>query len=208
MRTLLVLSALWVSSIAIAEPPATESLVGASWQEQWEGDPDWFRREGEAIVAGRLDREIPHNMFLCSRREFGDFELELEVQLKGNGDNAGVQFRTAKIPNSHEVSGYQADVGSAWDRPVWGALYDESRRNKLLADPGAEKIAGALKADDWNRLRVRCEGPRIQIFLNDTLTVDYREDDPAIPATGVIALQIHSGPPAEAWYRNIRIREL
>jgi hypothetical protein len=202
-----VLMASSLPTIATAEPPFA-SLVGDDWQSQWEGDSTWFRREGDAIVAGRLDQPVPQNMFLCSREEFGDFELELEVKLKGEGDNAGVQFRTAKIADSHEVSGYQADVGNAWDRPVWGALYDESRRNRLLADPGAEVIGKALRADDWNQLRIRCEGPRIQIWLNEALTVDYVEEDKAIPASGVIALQIHSGPPAEAWYRRIRVRSL
>jgi hypothetical protein len=175
---------------------------------QWEGDRTWFRVEDDTIVAGSLEKPIPHNAFLCTRKQFGDFELRLEAKLVGKGDNAGVQFRTAKIPDSHEVSGYQADMGSAWDRSVWGALYDESRRNRMLAEPDQKLIQQSLKADDWNTLVIRCEGPRIQIWLNDQQTVDYREEDPAIATSGVIAVQIHGGAPAEASYRNIRIKPL
>lgn len=174
----------------------------------WEGKAYWFRVVDDAIVAGRLGEKIPHNQFLCTTERFADFDLRLEVKLIGQGNNAGVQFRSKRIPGSQEVSGYQADVGVASDRPVWGALYDESRRRKMLAEPDAETVREALKPGTWNELRVLCKGKRIQIFLNGTRTVDYTETDASIPREGVIGLQIHSGPPAEAWYRNIRVRSI
>ena len=104
----------------------------------WEGNAYWFRVEEKAIVAGRLTEKIPHNEFLCTVREYADFELRFDAKLVGEGQNAGVQFRSQRIAGSTEVSGYQADIGNAWNRPVWGALYDESRRNKMLAEPGAD----------------------------------------------------------------------
>lgn len=95
--------------------------------EGWEGDiGGMFRIERGAIVAGSLSREIARNEFLCTRRESGDFELRLKFKLLGDQTNAGVQFRTRRIPNHHEVIGYQADLGNPrW----WGSLYDESRRD-------------------------------------------------------------------------------
>ncbi|MBU6236518.1 MAG: DUF1080 domain-containing protein [Planctomycetes bacterium] len=174
----------------------------------WEGNLDWFRVENGAVVAGTLERTIPHNEFLCTECTYTNFELKLEAKLKGNGDNAGVQFRTSRVPDSTEVSGYQCDIGSAWNRPVWGGLYDESRRNKMLAEGDPKVVVAALKNGDWNQLMVRAIDNHIQIWLNGSLTVEFTETDPKIAKSGVIALQIHSGPPTEAWYRNIRIREL
>jgi hypothetical protein len=174
----------------------------------WEGNSDWFRVENGAVVAGSLERAIPHNEFLCTERPYSNFELKLEAKLKGTGDNAGVQFRTSRVPDSTEVSGYQCDIGSAWNRPVWGGLYDESRRNKMLAEGDPKVVSAALKKGDWNELMVRAVDKHIQIWLNGALTVEFTETDPKIAKSGVIALQIHSGPPTEAWYRNIRIREL
>jgi hypothetical protein len=174
----------------------------------WEGNQDWFRVENGAVVAGTLERAIPHNEFLCTDRTYANFELKLEAKLRGSGDNAGVQFRTSRVPDSTEVSGYQCDIGSAWNRPVWGGLYDESRRNKMLAEGDPKVVATALKEGDWNQLMVRAIDNHIQIWLNGSLTVEFTEADPKIAKSGVIALQIHSGPPTEAWYRNIRIREL
>ena len=174
----------------------------------WEGNLDWFRIEDNCIVAGNIAKPIPHNEFLCTKANYDNFELKLHVRLGGQGDNAGVQFRTARIPGKTEVSGFQCDVGNAFGRPVWGALYDESRRNKMLAEGDKDKVPAWLNKDDWNELTVRAERDRIQIWLNGNLTVDYTEKDEKIVKTGIIALQIHSGPPTEAWYRNIRIKAL
>ncbi len=66
----------------------------------------------------------------------------------------------------------------------------------------------ALKPGEWNEFRVRCEGPRIQIWLNGQLTVDYTEQDDKIDRSGVIGLQVHAGKPAEAWYKDVRIKVL
>jgi Domain of Unknown Function (DUF1080) len=179
---------------------------GKSFQEEWEGNSEWFRVEDGAIVAGSLEKPIPHNEFLCTKKRFENFELRLEVKLRGQGNNAGVQFRTERIPNNTEVSGYQADIGNAFKRSVWGALYDESRRKKMLAEGPAESVAKWTKEGEWNELFVVANDSNIKIFLNGNPTIDYVEEDPMIAKTGIIGLQIHSGPPTEALYRNIRIK--
>jgi hypothetical protein len=122
----------------------------------------------------------------------------------GEKVNAGIQFRSERIPNDHEVIGYQADLGQNY----WGALYDESRRKKILATPDAAKLDKVLKRNDWNDYVIRAEGKRIRLEINGYQTVDYTEPDDQIKQTGVICLQIHSGPPSEAWYKNIIIEEL
>jgi hypothetical protein len=199
---------------ARADQPADDfaeyslSLFDGETVAGWEGNAYWFRIEGDALVAGRLDEQIPHNEFLCTTQNYDDFELRFEAKLVGEGKNAGVQFRSKRVPGGTEVSGYQADIGFTPDRPVWGSLYDESRRRKMLAEPNPESVKKLVKLGDWNRMRVICKGSRIQIFINGERTVDYTETDASIPKHGIIGLQIHSGKPTEAWYRNIRIRQL
>ena len=170
----------------------------------WEGDLTVFRIEDRAVVGGQLQEKIPHNYFLSHSQEFADFELRLQFKLLGDKTNAGIQIRSQRIPDHHEMIGYQADLGGRY----WGALYDESRRRKVLAGPDLEKLMPRLRKDGWNDYRIRCEGPRIRLWINGMPTVDYTETDKDIPLTGRIALQIHGGPPGEAWYRNIRIKEL
>jgi hypothetical protein len=75
-----------------------------------------------------------------------------------------------------------------------------------LPDQAAMKTV--VKADAWNDYVIRAEGPRVHLTLNGVRTVDWVETDATVPARGVICVQIHSGPPSEAWYRDITLTEL
>ncbi|MFM9116644.1 MAG: CapA family protein [Planctomycetota bacterium] len=204
-------TAIWTPLAAaddfVVEPGFTSIFDGKSL-EGWEGSLKSFRVEEGAIVAGTLNSPIPRNEFLCTKKRYGDFELRLEARLRGEGQNAGIQFRSERVPNHHEVSGYQCDMGIMKDRPIWGFLYDESRRNKFLVEADAETMSRAARPHSWNNLVIRCVGPRVEIWVNGVQTVNYTEADPAIAARGVIGLQIHGGAPAEAYYRKIRIKLL
>jgi hypothetical protein len=199
-------------SIASAEPlqpPASGRgpvpLFDGKTFAGWEGNLEVFRIQDGAIVGGTLQTKIPRNEFLCTTKTYSDFELRLKVKLLGGeAANAGIQFRTRRIPNHHEVIGYQADLGQHY----WGALYDESRRNRVLAGPKPETLKGLVKSGDWNDYVIRAEGKRIQLWLNGVQTVDYVEEDPTADTSGVIAVQIHSGPPTEAWYKDITLVDL
>src|SRR5688500_14140366 len=148
-----------------AQPPATGPGVpifdGKTFN-GWEGDLKIVRIQDGAIVGGSLAGKVARNEFLCTTKTYGDFELRLKVKLLGEGANAGIQFRTRRIPNHHEVSGYQADMGQGW----WGALYDESRRNKILQGPDQATMKSVVKAGEWNDYVIRAEGKRIQLWLN------------------------------------------
>jgi hypothetical protein len=180
------------------------SLFDGKTLSGWEGNTKIFRVQDGAIVGGSLKERIAHNEFLCTEKEYGDFELKLQCKLVGEGDNAGIQFRSRRVPKHFEVSGYQADMGTGW----WGKLYDEARRNRVLAGPDAKESAKIVKKGDWNEYVIRCQGPRIQLWLNGHKTVDYTEKDDKIARRGVIGVQIHGGAPAEAWYKDIKIVEL
>jgi hypothetical protein len=172
----------------------------------WEGNTDTWRVEDGAIVGGTLARKQPHNEFLATTREFGNFELRLQYKVEGSNGfvNGGVQFWSQRVPNNFEVSGYQADLGAETD----GNLYDESRRNRNLVAAAKETREQALRPAAWNDYRVRAEGAHIQIWLNGVKTVDYTEADEAIPRHGIFALQIHGGAYTKVQYRNLALREL
>ena len=172
----------------------------------WEGNLKFFRIENGAIGGGSSSESLDHNEFLCTTEEYNDFELRLKVKLLGDPAkaNAGVQFRSQRIPNHHEVIGYQADMGQQY----WGALYDESRRRKILSGPNQDDLNKVLKSEDWNDYVIRAEGKRVRLSLNGFQTADYTEADDSVEQHGRICLQIHAGPPSEAWYKDITIKPL
>ena len=102
------------------------------------------------------------------------------------------------------VKGYQADAADKW----WGCLYDEGTGRGLLAEANKGEVNKVVHIGGWNDMVVIAEGPRMRIWLNGLKTVDYTEADPDRPKHGVIALQLHRGPPMEVRYRDIRIRAL
>jgi hypothetical protein len=173
----------------------------------WEGDTNFWRFQDDAFVGGSLKSKVPHNDFLCTKMQFTNFVLTLKFKLVGTEGfiNGGVQFRSQRVPNNFECTGYQADMGDpAW----WGCLYDESRRDKVLVHSPIAEVKKVLKRNDWNDYKIRCEGKHIQLWINGLKTVDYTELDPKIPDYGLIGLQIHAGGKAEAWYKNIVIEPL
>ncbi len=204
--TLAVILMIGLASARESATRATPLFDGNSF-EGWEGDTETtWRIEDGMIRAGSLEKRVPRNEFLCTKQTFENFELRVNYKLVGTEGfvNGGIQFRTRRLPASHEVEGYQADLGMGYD----GALYDESRRNRVLARPSPEVLAKALKKDDWNEYRIRAEGPRIRFWLNGVPTIDFTETEKDIPRAGIIALQIHGGCKAVVHYRNILIEPL
>jgi hypothetical protein len=199
----------------------------------WEGDPEVFRVVDGAIVGGSLDAPIARSEYLCSLEDFDDFELRFEAKIRGD-QNAGMHFRSERLPGQQDVAGYQADMGFIdgalmtavlpavdpdREYPLWGSLLDEYRPETdrypdpsmpfvLLAIADREVVEGALRGDDWNEVHVLADGPRIVIRLNGVTTVDFTERDERMAQTGKLCLQVHFGGPSEAWYRKISIRHL
>ena len=174
----------------------------------WEGDTKkTWRIENGALVGGSLTETVPRNDFLCTTRSFGNFILRLKYKLAGTEGfiNGGVQFRSQRLADpAHEMIGYQADIGAKY----WGSLYDESRRNRVLAAPDQNEVLGIVKLNDWNDYEIRAGGRRIQLFLNGRQTVDYTEPEDTLPQSGLIGLQVHGGGKVEVWYKDITIQEL
>lgn len=196
-----------VGAAALADP---KPLFDGKTFTGWEGDTakTWRIENGE-IVGGSITAKQSRNEFLSTKESFGNFELMLEFKLTGDPKsgmiNSGIQFRSERIPDHHEMIGYQADIG---DPEWWGCLYDESRRKKVLAKSDMTKLAPVLNREGWNEYVIRCEGPRIQLWVNGVQTVDYTEEDKTIPQIGKIAVQVHGGGMAEARFRNITIKPL
>lgn len=194
---------------AYGAEPRSRALFDGRTFAGWEGDTKstWRIEEG-TLTAGSQDAVTPRNEFLSTTKTYENFDLRLKFRIVGDKHvNAGVQFRTQRIPNHHEVSGYQADIGPGY----YGALYDESRRNRLLATPDpaiVEQALAAVGADGWHDYRIKANGPHIELWLNGVQTVDYTEEEAGIDTSGIIAVQIHGGMQATISYKDIELTEL
>ncbi len=186
---------------AVVETAGFTPLVNGDSLDGWDGDKQlWSANDG--VLIGRSNG-LKDNEFLAYTRRFGSFVLALNFRLTDGQGNSGVQFRSVRIPGT-EMSGYQADIGEGY----WGALYDESRRNMVLAYPRAEAVRGVHRSG-WNRYAIRAMGDKITLTLNGQETVrEYKEADPAIARDGLVAVQMHAGGSMEVQFRDMMIQPL
>jgi hypothetical protein len=211
MKTLFIagLISLLAPALIAADSSKSVPLLDGRTFKGWDGDTNttWHLREG-AFVGGSLTATVPRNEFIATTRSFTNFVLRLKFKLAGTEGfiNGGVQIRSERTKNPpNEMSGYQVDMG---DPDWWGSVYDESRRNKVVAKSDINAINKVLKRQDWNEYVIRAEGKRIRAWINGAQSVDYTEPDDAIPQFGKIGLQVHGGGKTEAWYKDITIEEL
>jgi hypothetical protein len=159
----------------------------------------WSVRDG--MIVGKAVN-LKHNDFLRTRKVYNDFTVKLWFRLVNGIGNSGIQFRSQPVAGSHELAGYQADIGETY----WGCLYDESRRRKVLVQAAPERLAG-LRKEGWNEYVITARGNHIRLDLNGVRTVDYQEQESGMNVPGLIALQVHSGPAVEVHFKDIRIYE-
>lgn len=161
----------------------------------------------DGMIVGTSVSNSP-NSFLCTTKNYGDFELEFEVNVDA-GLNSGVQIRSASQPDyqNGRVHGYQVEVAAGGFN---GGVYDEARRGKFLNEEKPDETVRALvKPNQWAEYRIVCQGDRIQTWVNGTKVTDLRD---GMSKTGFIGLQVHGvgkrAEPLTVMWRNIRLREL
>jgi len=206
MAAIAVLAA--VGFAAAAEVGGWVSLFNGKDLEGWEqinGKAKYEAKDG--TILGSSVPNSP-NSFLCTKKHYGDFELEFDVKCDPRL-NSGVQIRSEskKDYQNGRVHGYQVEIAVGG---FSGGIYDESRRNKFLNSGGqTEEIRKLLKKDQWNRYRVVCQGDHIQTWVNGVKVTDLHD---GMTASGFIGLQVHGvgklEEPLRVQWRNIRLREL
>jgi len=219
-----------------ADEPGFVALFNGKDLQGWDGNPDfWFVKDG--VIRGETTAEKPTkgNTFCVWRGGLlKDFVLKLEFRIQ-NG-NSGIQYRSKEF-DKWRVGGYQAEVegtpgkvgflyhegGRGWLVNVGDSmLITEDGKKEVIgkvADKDALVKAGYYKDKDWNEYIIIARGNHILHYLNGYPTVELIDNDrvvdPKDPADrkgaaleGILALQIHAGPPMVVEFRNLRVRHL
>lgn len=189
----------------------------------WEGDSKFWSVQDGAIT-GKTTKENPTagNTFLIWKGgDVADFELTLKFKIVGG--NSGIQYRSQDKGN-HVVHGYQADIDST--DVHMGILYEEGGRG-ILAKRGTKvkvstgrdgsstagassdkEVLDAIKKEDWNEYRIVAKGNHLQHYLNGKISVDVTDEDEAKAAKkGILALQLHAGPPMMVQFKDIVLKQ-
>ncbi len=207
--------------------PGFQRLFDGKSLDGWDGDPRFWSVKG-GVIRGETTAEnkAPHNTFLVWRGgKLRDFVLKLQFRLRGP-NNSGVQYRSTEIDGKWRIGGYQAEVAVGAGQV--GLLYDEAGRGRLasvgecvvideagtksvvgqVADKAALIEAGYHRPNDWSDYVITARGNHIVHQLNGYQTLELIDRDPKAAAEGLLALQIHAGPPMRVEFANIRVKHL
>jgi len=208
-------------SARAAEEEGSRSIFNGKDLSGWEGKPDgWWVEDG--AITGQSTKEKPcrkHHYLMWRGGKPADFELRLSYRIVGG--NSGIQLRSRELPN-WDTRGYQADLeaGDRWT----GALFEHARggiamrgTKVVIDEDGTKHITNVanpaeldkhVKKEDWNEYHVIARGNEIILKINGVVMAHAIDNEKGKAArSGIIALQMHPGPPMKVQFKDIRIRE-
>jgi hypothetical protein len=228
--SLVLVGMMTVAGPIVGEEEKWESLFDGKTLAGWEApEMSYWSVEDGAITATSTEKDpCTHNQFLLWQGgELGDFVLKLSFRIEGGEKaNSGIQIRSQLEEDGHVV-GYQADITKP-DGRYLGCLYDEHGR-KMLAERGQRTVVGAdgamevktvmtpeavvrkaaVVTDGWNRYEVSAKGDTIRLAINGIVTAEVKDlQEAERELSGLLALQLHSGPPMKVQFKDIQLKPL
>ena len=213
----------WYRNVRIKELGAGTDSPGEGWVSLFDGETlaGWIQKNGKATyrvedgaIVGKTAADSP-NSFLCTAREYGDFELRFEVRLLDNELNSGVQIRSKAKPAEGgkpfgRVNGPQVEIEASGENGAEsGYIYGEACGGWMTPEDELVPLK-AFRDGAWNEYRIVAQGARLQTWINGQAIEDLTDEEKfKTHPKGFIGLQVHGvgdrGPYEVAW-RNIRIR--
>lgn len=222
---------------AVGDEAGFQPLFDGKTLDGWDGDPKFWRVADGAITGETTkDRPTKTNTFIVWKGgRVGDFELRFEYRLRNH--NSGVQYRSWRgvkagdenaKPTDWIVGGYQADMVVDTATSPWSGILYEERGRGILAKRGqrvvigpdhkpqvvaslgtAKELLDCVKRGEWKTYAVVARGNHLVHKINGRVMVDVVDNDPEKRrADGILAFQLHAGPPMKAQFRNIRLKKL
>jgi hypothetical protein len=209
------------SATCIANPFQKQEIFNGKDLSGWDGDFGWWIVEDGALTAeSTTDKPCEKSNYLTwTGGQPADFQLDCDFKLSEDG-NSGIQIRSETRPD-YDTYGYQADMTG--DGELIGYVYHH--KHKLVAERGEKVILSPdgtrtatrfadkdsllehYNKEDWNHYRIICKGQKITLFLNGILMCEITDQGKSGAANkGIIALQMHRGPPMKVQFKNISLK--
>ena len=220
---------LFLSSLVSFTLLGEQSLFNGKDLEGWDGNPlHWSVEDGAIVGVNTKENPTKGNTFLIWKGgNLKDFDLTLECKI--DSGNSGIQYRSFIKPGEHDgwrIGGYQADFesgdkysGICYGEAFRGILCMRGDRTTLSRDQSGKlvksvekigettKLGLSIKKKDWNTYRIVADGFRFEHYINGEKMCELIDDDEKERrAEGLLAFQVHAGPPMKVYFRNIVLK--
>lgn len=185
------------SRYVFVKPPLTDEEIRAGWISLFDGatlfgwdvpkQSNWHVEDG-CIVADSGDKSL-----LMTPFRFGDFEMRCDFHL-AEGGNSGVFLRCAGTVADPAKDTYELNICDSH------ATHGTASFVGRYVAKDVPKVEGS-----WHTFRILCEGPRLQVWQDDSQVADFTDTSDAIRLDGTIGLQMNAGRIA---FRNVVLRPL
>lgn len=205
------------------------SLFDGKTLDGWNGDPKfWSVQDGAITGITTKDNPTKGNTFIIYKGdELADFELTMKFKIIGG--NSGIQYRSFKINGSDEwrIGGYQADFesgdrysGICYGEKFRGILSLRGDKTTLTVEKGklkknvenfgdTKEIGKAVKKEQWNDYKIVAKGYHFTHYINGVKTTELIDNDEKNRRDkGLLALQLHAGPPMKVQFKDIKVKHL
>ena len=206
-----------------------QALFNGKDLEGWDGNPiHWSVEYGAIVGVNTKENPTKGNTFLIWKGgNLKDFDLTLECKI--DSGNSGIQYRSFIKPGEHDgwrIGGYQADFesgdkysGICYGEAFRGILCMRGDRTTLSRDQSGKliksvekigetgKLGLSVKKKDWNTYRIVADGYRFEHYINGEKMCELiDEDEKERRAEGLLAFQVHAGPPMKVYFKNIVLK--
>jgi len=216
-----------VEQPADGPPEGFLSLFDGKTLDGWSGDRNiWSVADGAITGRTTAESKLRENNFLIWKDAVEDFELRLKFRLQ-NG-NSGIYYRCLQRKEGQTfrdpVVGTQADFDASgrWTGVIMEyllrnvlaergqkVLIDENGKLEVVGSVGnPEELLAAVKLDQYNDYTVIAKGGHVVLKINGKTMCELDDQDPRRIVRGVLAVQVHVGPPMQVWFKDIFLRKL
>ena len=220
---------LLTSLLLLSNANGGKNLFDGKTLKGWNGDPKFWSVQNGSIV-GQTTKENPtkgNTFIIWKGGKMNDFDLTLDYKIEAG--NSGIQYRSFVKPGKNDgwrIGGYQADLeagdkfsGICYGEGFRGILSMRGQKTTLTVDDKGKlkkdakqfgdsaEIGKAVKKGKWNQYRITAKGFQFTHYINGVKTTELIDNDEKTRRKdGLLALQLHAGPPMKVYFKNIVLK--
>lgn len=182
---------------------APQAIFDGKSLEGWkiEGGPYWSVKDGVLIGESDNSEHKKKGSNLWTTKEYKDFTIVLDFRFTSKNVTDERVDSGVFVRNSSD----QIQIGVSGSKKIdlTGSPYIGAKKGYPIQAEGVEE---AMKAGEWNTMKITARGPVYTVEINGKKVSEYTSESAS--EKGPIGLQVHGGTLMKVEFRNMSVEEL